>query len=317
VLIVGGLFCYWLAKYLTTPIVQLRRATHELSEGKLNTRVDDHLVRRRDEIGYLSRDFNFMASRVESLVQAQRRLLGDISHELRSPLARLGVALGLTRRRTGPEVSGMLDRIGREAERLNEMIGQLLALSRIESGAAELDKIRIDLAALVQEVADDADFEARGRDVGVSVLELVPSTINGVPELVRSAIENVVRNAARHTAPGTEVEVRLSTEPAASCQHAVITVRDHGKGVPEESLAEIFRPFYRVEDARDRQTGGAGLGLSIAARALRLHDGSIKAWNAPDRGLIVEIRLPLRDSVESPAGGEETSATTWQRALVR
>jgi signal transduction histidine kinase len=300
VLVVGGLFCYWLAKYLATPIVQLRRATHELSEGKLTTRVDEHLVKRRDEIGYLSRDFNFMASRVESLVEAQRRLLGDISHELRSPLARLGVALGLTRRRTGPEVSRTLDRIGREAERLNEMIGQLLALSRIETGADELDKIRIDLSALVQEVADDADFEARARDVSVNVVELAPTNIDGVPELVRSAIENVVRNGVRHTAPETEVEVRLGVEVVEGGRCAIISVRDHGKGVPEESLAEIFRPFYRVEDARDRKTGGAGLGLSIAARALLLHNGTIKALNAPDGGLLVEIRLPLRKNAGAP-----------------
>jgi len=312
VLVVGGLFCYGLAKYLATPIVQLRRATRELSEGKLAARVDEQLLKRRDEIGYLSRDFNFMASRVESLVEAQRRLLCDISHELRSPLARLGVALGLTRRRTGPEVSGTLDRIGREAERLNEMIGQLLALSRIESGADELDRIRIDLGSLVQEIADDADFEARARDVSVCVVELVPATITGVPELVRRAIENVVRNGVRHTAFGTEVEVSLTVNTVDACRYAVITVRDHGKGVPEEALAEIFRPFYRVEDARDRNTGGAGLGLSIAARALLLHEGTIKAMNAPDKGLIVEIRLPVRETLGSSSFGKERSETTWQ-----
>jgi two-component system, OmpR family, sensor histidine kinase CpxA len=316
-LVIGALFCYWLARYLSTPIVQLRRVTQELSAGKLTARVNDRLLKRRDEIGYLSRDFNYMASRVESLVEAQRRLLGDISHELRSPLARLGVALGLTRRRTGPEVSATLDRIGREAQRLNEMIGQLLSLSRIESGADELNKIEISLGTLVREVADDADFEARARDRSVRVVELVSSTMSGVPELVRSAIENVVRNAVRHTASGTEIDIWLTVDTVDDCQYAVIKVRDQGKGVPEESLAEIFRPFYRVEDARDRRTGGAGLGLSIAARAVRLHKGTIRAFNAPDKGLIVEIRLPVRESVqkEAPEEVKETSQNSAARVL--
>src|SRR5437868_2016069 len=141
-LLIGGLFCYWLAKYLTTPIVQLRGATHELSDGNLTARVDHNLLKRHDEIGYLSRDFNLMASRLESLVAAQRRLLGDISHELRSPLARQGVALGLARRRGGPEVTSALDRIAREADRLNDMIGQLLTLSRVESGTDGLDNVK-------------------------------------------------------------------------------------------------------------------------------------------------------------------------------
>jgi two-component system sensor histidine kinase CpxA len=197
------------------------------------------------------------------------------------------------------------------------MIGQLLSLSRIESGADELYKIEINLGTLVREVADDADFEARARDRSVCVVELVPSTISGVPELVRSAIENVVRNAVRHTASGTEIGIWLTVDIVDDYQYAVIKVRDHGKGVPEESLAEIFRPFYRVEDARDRRTGGAGLGLSIAARAVRLHNGTIRAFNASDNGLIVEIRLPVRESVqkEAPEQVKETSQNSAARVL--
>jgi signal transduction histidine kinase len=293
VLLVGGLFCYWLARYLSTPIVQLRGATHELSAGNLGARVDQKLLRRRDEIGNLGRDFNVMAGRIESLVGAQRRLLGDISHELRSPLARHGVALGLARRSAGPLAASALDRIGREAERLNEMIGQLLALSRVETGTDQLDNAEIDLSALVKGVAEDADFEARGRERSVLVINNEPLTMKGVFELVRSAIENVVRNAVRYTAEGTEVEISLTRDPVNPDRFAVISVRDHGKGVPEESIREIFRPFYRVEDDRDRKTGGTGLGLSIAARAVHLHHGTIKAANAEDGGLIVEIRLPL------------------------
>ncbi len=293
VLLVGGFFCYWLARYLSAPIVQLRGATHELSAGNLAARVDEKLLRRRDELGYLGRDFNVMAGRIESLMEAQRRLLGDISHELRSPLARQGVALGLARRNAGPQATPALDRIEREAGRLNEMIGQLLTLSRVESDTDRLANEEIDLAALVKEVADDADFEARGRDRTVRIISDEPLRIRGVFELVRSAIENVVRNAVRYTEMGTQVDIALTSEAVNRDRFAVVSVRDHGKGVPEEAIKEIFRPFYRVEDDRDRKTGGAGLGLSIAARAVRLHQGTIKAANAVDGGLIVEIRMPI------------------------
>ncbi len=293
ILLIGGVFCYWLARYLSTPIEELRGVTQELSDGKLTARVNEKLLKRHDEIGHLGRDFNVMAGRIESLVEAQRRLLGDISHELRSPLARQGVALGLARRRAGAEAASALDRIEREGERLNEMIGQLLALSRLESGTDGLKNVKIDLSGLIQDVVDDADFEARSRERSVSLVNHEPCQLFGVPELIRSAIENVVRNAVRHTEKGTAVNVSLVAEPDHGEPWAAINVRDHGKGVPESSIAQIFRPFYRVEDARDRTTGGTGLGLSIAARAVRLHHGTIKASNAEDGGLVVEIRLPL------------------------
>ena len=295
VLFVGALFCFWLARYLSAPIVQLRGVTQALAKGKLRSRVSGSLTKRPDEIGHLGRDFNVMAGRVESLVEAQNRLLGDISHELRSPLARMGVALALARRQSGSEAAASLDRIEREAQRLNELIGQLLTLSRLESGAEPSEKTSIDLAAVVKEVAEDADFEARGHDRSVLVVKNEPLTMNGVPDLVRSAIENIVRNAVRCTDAGTAVDISLTAESVAGHPVAVVKVRDHGRGVPEGSIKEIFRPFYRVEDDRDRKTGGAGLGLSIAARAVRLHHGTINASNATDDGLIVEIRLPINE----------------------
>jgi len=292
VLLVGGVFCYWLAKYLSTPLEELRGVAQELSEGKLNVRVKGRLLRRRDEIGHLGRDFNLMAERVESLVAAQRRLLGDISHELRSPLARQGVALGLARRRAGAEAQSALNRIERESERLNQLIGQLLTLTRLESGTGGLENVKIDLSALLRGIVDDADFEAHDRDRSVAVVEDEPVSIQGAPEMIRSAIENVVRNAVRYTAEKTAVEVSLSSESGNGHRTALVRVRDHGQGVPDEAIEQIFRPFYRVDDDRDRRTGGSGLGLSIAARAVRLHQGTIKAANAPDGGLVVEIRLP-------------------------
>jgi len=294
VLLVGGVFCLWLARYLTKPLLNLRATTNQLAEGNLGARVATKLTKRHDEIGQLGRDFDGMAERLESMVKAQQRLLGDISHELRSPLARLGVALGLARQRSGVEASGSLDRIERESDNLNEMISQLLTLTRLESGTDGRKRSNVDLAALVREVAEDADFEARSVNRSVQVVSSEKCSINGVEELLRSAVENVVRNAVRFTAEGTAVEVALKRQNGAGDNFAIISVRDRGNGVPEESLDKIFRPFYRTEDARDRQSGGGtGLGLAITERAVRMHGGTVEATNVPDGGLVVEMRLLL------------------------
>jgi two-component system sensor histidine kinase CpxA len=299
VLVIGGIFCYWLARYLTTPIFKLRTTTNELAEGNLGARVATNLVKRRDEVGQLGRDFNVMAERLESMVKAQQRLLGDISHELRSPLARLGVALGLARQRSGAEANGALDRIERESDNLNEMISQLLTLTRLESGTDSRKRTEVDLAALVREVAEDADFEARSVNRLVQVVSSDDCSINGVEELLRSAVENVVRNAVRYTPEGTAVEVALRKQNGGANNFAVISVRDRGNGVPEDALERIFRPFYRTEDARDRQSGGGtGLGLAITERAVRMHGGSVHAVNAAGGGLAVEMRLNLESATQ-------------------
>jgi signal transduction histidine kinase len=228
------------------------------------------------------------------MVKAQQRLLGDISHELRSPLARLGVALGLARQRSGPDAAGSLDRIERESDNLNEMIRQLLTLTRLESGTDSRKRTNVDLAALVRDVAEDADFEARSLNRSVQVVASDKCSINGVEELLRSAVENVVRNAVRFTPEGTAVEVALTRQNGAADNFAVISVRDRGNGVPDESLEKIFRPFYRTEDARDRQSGGGtGLGLAITERAVRMHGGTVEATNAPGGGLSVKMKLLL------------------------
>ena len=299
VLVIGGIFCFWLSRYLTTPLLKLRTTTNELAEGNLGARVSTKLAKRRDEVGQLGRDFNAMAERLESMVKAQQRLLGDISHELRSPLARLGVALGLARQRSGVEANGALDRIERESDSLNDMISQLLTLTRLESGTDGRRRSEIDLAALVREVADDADFEARSVNRAVQVVSSDNCSIHGVEELLRSAVENVVRNAVRYTPEGTAVEVALRKQNGNGDNFAVISVRDRGNGVPEEALDKIFRPFYRTEDARDRQSGGGtGLGLAITERAVRMHGGSVQATNAADGGLSIEMRLHL-DAVDA------------------
>jgi two-component system, OmpR family, sensor histidine kinase CpxA len=294
ILVIGGIFCYWLARYLTGPFLKLRTTTNQLAEGDLSARVTSNIAKRRDEVGQLGRDFNVMAERLESMVKAQQRLLGDISHELRSPLARLGVALGLARQRSGPEAKSTLDRIERESENLNEMISQLLTLTRLESGTDGRRRSEVDLEALVREVSDDADFEARSVNRSVQVIATDKCSINGVEDLLRSAVENVVRNAVRFAPEGTAVEVALRKRNGGGDNFAVISVRDRGHGVPAESLDKIFRPFYRTEDARDRQSGGGtGLGLAITERAVRMHGGSIQAENAPEGGLSVEMRFHL------------------------
>lgn len=293
VLFIAGFVCFWLTRYITSPIVHLRAATHRLATGDLSARVGGAARNRNDELEELSHDFDHMAEQIESLISSQRRLIADISHELRSPLARLTVALGLTRLHANPESAAGLDRIELEAERLNSLIGNLLRLARLEGGSEALEGDPVPLNRVVQDVAADADFEAQARNRHVRVTHADECTILGNRQLLRSAIENVIRNAVSYTAEGTEVQIALKRISSNGTGTALISVRDHGSGVPEESLRDIFLPFYRVGDARDRLSGGSGLGLSITERAVRLHGGTVKAQNCKDGGLLVEMQLPF------------------------
>ena len=214
-------------------------------------------------------------------------------HELRSPLARLKIALELARQDEGAEVQWALDRIEREADRLNDLIGQLLTLARLDSKSPTINSDPVDLKRLVQEIVFDADFEARNHNRMVAMVKSEDCLVNGNEQLLHSAIENVVRNAMSYTAEGTAVEVSLQCEGEGEHSRAVIRVLDQGSGVPQAALADIFRPFYRVADARDRQSGGIGLGLSISQRAVEVHGGTVSASNASRGGLLVEIVLPI------------------------
>jgi len=289
VLITAGLLCYWLARYISSPVARLRAATQQLASGDLTARVGAAQRRRRDEVADLGRDFDIMAERIETLMASQQRLLHDISHELRSPLARLKIALELARQDDGTEVLWALDRIEREADRLNDLIGQLLTLARLDSKSPMINSDPVDLKRLVQEIVFDADFEARNHNRMVAMVKSEDCLVIGNEQLLHSAIENVVRNAMSYTAEGTAVEVSLWCEG----ERAVISVLDQGAGVPQAALADIFRPFYRVADARDRQSGGIGLGLSISQRAVEVHGGTVSASNASRGGLLVEIVLPI------------------------
>ncbi len=290
----SGIACYFLAWYLTKPIVRLRSATRRLAAGDLTARTGAPASRKRDEVTSLMRDFDAMAERLQILVQAQSRLLNDISHELRSPLARLNVALGLARQRAGVGSADMLDRIELEASRLNELIGRILTLARLEDGEQRVPQTPVPLGELVAGVAEDAEFEAQERHCHVrTVIPAGDWAVRGNDSLLHSAIENVVRNAIRYTQEGTSVEIELTSEKRGSGAEAVLRVSDSGPGVPEDALEKLFEPFYRLDDARGRLTGGVGLGLAITKRAVRFHGGKVSAFNRAEGGLMVEIRLPL------------------------
>jgi two-component system sensor histidine kinase CpxA len=290
----SGFVCYLLAWFLTMPVVRLRAATRQLAAGDLTARAGAPNSRRRDEVAGLMRDFDAMAERLENLVKAQSRLLNDISHELRSPLARLNVALGLARQRANPESATMLDRIELEAGRLNELIGRLLTLARMEDGEQRVPSRPVLLDEIVLSVAEDAEFEAQARRCHVhSEIPAGSWGVRGDASLLHSAIENVVRNAIRYTREGSTVEIRLEKTDSAGGSEAVVRVTDCGDGVPSDALEKLFQPFYRLDDARGRQTGGVGLGLAITERAVRFHGGRVAATNRAEGGLMVEIHLPL------------------------
>ena len=286
-----GTICYALARHLTIPLDKLRTATRELAEGDLSARVSPSMGRRSDEIADLAEDFDRMAEKIEGLVESQKRLIRDISHELRSPLARLTVALELARQRSPEAAAPSLDRIGLETERLNDLIGQLLTLTMLESGSQRKTE-DMDVSRIIEKIATDARFEAQLRSVEVKTDVPSPLPFSGYPEMLHRAIENVVRNALRYTGDNTTVEI-TATRSGAEGAWLEITVKDQGPGVPDSALPNLFKPFYRIEDSRDRSRGGTGVGLAIAERAVNLHHGTLSVENDENQGLLVRILLPL------------------------
>lgn len=294
VLLVAGVFCFWLARHITGPVVQLRVAASQIADGQLGTRVPQPMQRRRDEIGVLSQQFDRMAERIQSLLADHEWLLSTVSHELRSPLTRLSVAAALLRQCPEEEKLEYVDRIELETEQLNKLIAQLLTLSRIESGVdSSSRKQTIDLTNLVQEVAADGNFEAQARSCSVSVGTMDPCVTTGIIDQVRTAIENVVRNAIRHTKENSEVEITIRKHGSPPKGAAVVGVRDHGPGVADSDLQKIFQPFYRVASSNGSDSQSAGLGLAITERIARTHGGTVRAVNAPNGGLLVELEFPL------------------------
>ncbi|MEB4591592.1 ATP-binding protein [Candidatus Thiothrix sp. Deng01] len=296
VLIVSGIVIsfissFLLAWYFSKPVQVLRQAFGAVATGDLSQRVTPAIGSRRDEIADLGRAFDDMTAQLQNLMASQRRLLHDVSHELRSPLARLQVSIGLARQQ--PEkMSGSLDRIEHEAARLDTLVGEVLTLSRLESGTPQAKDEYIDILELVDAVIDDARFEAKALDRRVSFhsdLEENP-IIQGHGELLYRALENVVRNAIHHTPPTTMVTLSIHKDTASALH---ITVDDQGPGVPESELDSIFNPFQR-SSAGSSTRNGHGLGLAIARRAIESHGGSIRATNRPECGLRIAITLPLQ-----------------------
>jgi two-component system sensor histidine kinase CpxA len=294
VLLMVTLFCLWLAHHIVAPIQQIQSAARKVATGDLTVRAPVEISKRHDELAFLAVDFDAMVERISALVRSQRDLLSTVSHELRSPLTRFNVSLALLRKQSPPQSEELLRRMERDLEQVDVLMGQLLTLSRLEMGLSSDERNIVDLSQLVQEVVADGDFEARSYGKSVR-LEAVGDIFieKADQQALRSACENVVRNAIRFSPPGSNVEVVLKTESQSEFPHAVLSVRDHGPGVPEEALQQIFQPFFRVNAAPSpKRNYGTGLGLAIALEAIRHHRGTIIASNASPTGLEVKIMLP-------------------------
>jgi two-component system sensor histidine kinase CpxA len=302
-IVVGGIATFVLVLLVTRPVVRLRKAAHELAQGNLGARVAGSEPQLRlfeaDEIQALIHDFNHMAERLESLVSAQKLLLRDVSHELRSPLARLSVALELAREDAEPVMEAHLERIERETRNLNQLIGQLLTLSSMEAIEKTTNFAPISLTQLVEEIIPDATYEAQRRQSSVLFRASDPCVILGNQQLLHRAIENVIRNAIQYTEAGSEVEITLAVAEEPQGRMAVLDVNDRGPGIPEADIESIFLPFYRVDHARSPHTGGSGVGLAIAERAVKLHGGDLSAFNRPSGGATIRMRLPIAQSDHS------------------
>ena len=283
-----GVASWQLTRSITRPVRELGAVTRELASGNLDVRVDPAVGQRRDELGALGRDFDSMALRLRDLLMGREQLLRDVSHELRSPLARMRVAVALARQ-PGSDVARQTERIEGEIERLDRLIGQVLHLSRLDARAGATFDDEVDLAELIDGIARDAAFEGQPRRVSVR-FEPPAGThvVRGNTRLLASAVENVVRNAVSYTAEGSEVTIALSATPGGQR----IAIRDHGPGVPEAALERIFEPFYRVAESRARDSGGDGIGLAITARVMAAHHGTATAANEPGGGLRVTLELP-------------------------
>lgn len=284
--VVMTLSAWLVARRITQPVAALQRASRAVAEGRLDARVPADVAGRHDEIGALAVDFNHMAERLQRLLDAQQQLLRDISHELRSPLARLQIAAELAR---DTHADAQFDRIETEAAKLEELIAQLLLIARLEHRDTPLGSEVLELDALIETLCEDARFEAQARGVEVRSQLQTGVHVRGQENLLHSAIENVVRNAVRYTAPGSTVDVRLQ----AAGEHCTIDVEDRGPGIPADRLEAVFQPFVRVSEARERESGGYGLGLAIAKRVIEASGGRIAAENRDGGGLRVRIELPV------------------------
>lgn len=298
-LVASGLVCLLLSRYLTAPIKKLQSAVRQFAQGELGVRVGRAIGIRNDEIANLAEDFDAMAARIESLMDAHEQLLRDVAHELRSPLTRLNVALEITRKHAGPEAGRFLDRIDQETSKLSRLITQILTWSRLENTDLTAQKSPVALEEIIERIAQDASFEGQSRNCSVNFICQDKCTLQIDSNLIRSGIENVVRNALRFSPSGAQVDIIQTVVCEDTTDYASIEVRDSGPGVTADALESLFKPFFRANHTNnitDRTSGGAGLGLAIASRAVNLHKGRIYARNLSDGGLMVAMRLPIISS---------------------
>lgn len=289
--LISALVSFFLARSLTAPLEKLRAAARKIAAGDMDTRVSPSMPQRHDEISQLAADFDVMAERLQTMQQANRRLLRDVSHELRSPLARLSVAVEIARRKGADNIRSELDRIELEGERLGALVNDVLGLLRESSEQVPKQDEDLELVELLSELVEVVNYEVAEGKPGIIWKPPAPLIYRGDRELLWRTMENLLRNALRHTDQERGVELRLTENTQA--RRLEIEVRDHGYGVPEGELEKIFQPFYRVQESRDRSTGGHGIGLAIAAAAVGRHGGQIRASNALGGGLCVLVSLPL------------------------
>ena len=286
-LVVSAFASWWLAQHLSAPIRRMQEGARALAGESLDVRVSAGLDGRKDEVAVLAREFDAMADRLRANRSALTRLLGDISHELRSPLARMRLALGLARQ-PGADSARQLDRMEREIERLDVLISQVLKLARLNGTDIPFEREPFDVDEMIDEVVRDAAFEGTAKGCKVQTVGAAHSVVSGNRELLRSAIENVLRNAVRYSPQGAPVEVAVERGTAG----LTISVRDRGPGVPAGELERIFEPFYRVAESRDRDSGGEGIGLAITSQVMKAHGGTARADNRAGGGFEVQLNLP-------------------------
>jgi len=282
------LFSAALAWYFAKPIRNLRNAFAAVAKGNLDTRVGALMGNRRDELSDLAQDFDHMAGKIYSLVHAQQRLLHDVSHELRSPLARIQAAIGLAQQQPDKQ-QAMLERVERESQRMSDLVGELLVLARLEAGVSDSPSHEFDIGDLLDDIIEDARFEAARHEVVIRYDRIEETLVKGRGELLHRAIENVLRNALQHCQKGGEVAVMVSFDIFK--RRLKVTIDDQGPGVAENDLSAIFEPFFRSGD--HNKADSIGLGLAIAYRSIAAHGGLIQASNRPQGGLRIEIEIPF------------------------
>lgn len=286
---ISGLICYLLSLYLTHPLRSLGLAAKSIATGKLNTRVGPIRGHSNDEIAELSNEFDRMAEQLEHLIHSKERLLQDISHELRSPLARLNIAIELGRKKTNHLADQEFARMERECSRLNLLIGEILEFARLKKSTMEINPSKTNLEDLLKEIITDGNFEFNDNKIVTDTIE--PCELFIDQRLIHRALENMVRNALHYTPADKKIHISLINDLIN--KQVQIEIKDNGPGVPKEQLKKIFNPFYRVDTSRTKKTGGYGLGLAIAHRAVSLHHGEISATNHSQGGLLVRITLPV------------------------